>query len=287
MKSQQSFDPERVRQQQRELWNSAAPGWKEMWSGFDRATHVVSQRLVELARIKPGHRVLDIATGLGEPALTAAHVVGPEGLVVATDQSSAMLGFARERADALGLTNIEFVEADAETLAIDRKGFDAVICRWGLMFVPDLAKAMRRIAEMLVAGGTFATAVWGPAARVPMISLGEEAIRQIAKLPPRQPDAPHPLRLADTKPLERAMSDAGFKHIEVESVMANFQFESAQAFMAQRQAMSASFRATLAQQAPEQRRQILDAIAEAAGRYADSSGTVRMENEAICIAAEL
>ena len=83
--SEQPFDPERLRREQRDFWISAAPGWKDLFVGLDRAAQHVSDRLVELARIKEGDRVLDIATGSGEPAVTAARKVGPGGLVVATE----------------------------------------------------------------------------------------------------------------------------------------------------------------------------------------------------------
>jgi enediyne biosynthesis protein CalE5 len=285
--SEQPADSKRVRREQREFWNNAAPGWKQLFVGLDRAAQHVSDRLVELAGIREGNRVLDLATGSGEPGVTAARKVGPRGLVVATDQSSAMLALARERAATLGLSNIKFVETDAETLAVDERDFDAAVCRWGLMFVPDLDAAARRIVQLLVAGGTFATAVWGPPEKVPMISLGEDAVRALAKLPAPPPDAPHPLKLADTKPLERALSRSGFKDIRVEPIIVSFEWKSAAAFTEQRRAMSAPFRAVLSRQIPELQLQILNAVTESAGRYADSSGVVRMDNEAICIAAHL
>ena len=283
--SEQPAESERVRQEQREFWNNAAPGWKQLFVGLDRAAQHVSNRLVELAGIREGNRVLDLATGSGEPGVTAARKVGPRGLVVATDQSSAMLALARERAATLGLRNIKFVETDAETLAVDERDFDAAVCRWGLMFVPDLDAAARRVVQLLVAGGRFATAVWGPPEKAPMISLGEDAVRALAKLPAPPPDAPHPLKLADTKPLEQALSKAGFKDIRLEPIIVSFEWKSAAAFTEQRRAMSAPFRAVLSRQTPELQQQILNAVTESAGRYADSSGVVRMDNEAICIAA--
>jgi enediyne biosynthesis protein CalE5 len=285
--SEQPADSERVRREQREFWNNAAPGWKQLFVGLDRAAQHVSDRLVELAGIREGNRVLDIATGSGEPGVTAARKVGPRGLVVATDQSSAMLALARERAATLGLSNIKFVETDAETLAVDERDFDAAVCRWGLMFVPDLDAAARRIVQLLAAGGRFATAVWGAPEKVPMISLGEDAVRALAKLPAPPPDAPHPLKLADTKPLERALSRAGFKDIRLEPIVVSFEWKSAAAFTEQRRVMSAPFRAVLSRQTPELQQQILNAVTESASRYADSSGAVRMDNEAICIAAHL
>ena len=237
------LDSERIRNEQREFWNNAAPGWKQLFVELDRAAQHVSDRLTELARIKEGDRVLDIATGSGEPAVTASRKVGVRGLVVATDQSPAMLAMARERAASLGITNIKFVETDAETLAVEERSFNAAVCRWGLMFVPDLDAAAQRIAALLVAGGAFATAVWGPAEKVPMISLGEEAVRKLANLPPLAPGAPHPLRLADMRPLEQALEKAGFMELRIEPIIVRFQWESAEAFTEQRRAMSAPFRA--------------------------------------------
>jgi len=198
-----------------------------------------------------------------------------------------MLELARERAATLGLGNARFVETEAETLAVEELGFHAAICRWGLMFVPDLDAVARRIARLLVRGGRFATAVWGPAERVPMISVGDDVVRELANLPPPQADAPHPLKLADPRPLERALGSAEFKKIHVEPIIVQFEFESAKAYTEQRQAMSAPFRALLSKQTPDMRQRLLDAVTAAASKYADHSGIVRMSNEAICIAAHL
>ncbi len=283
--AQTDFD--RVRNEQREFWNKAAPGWKIMWESLDRAGQHVSDRLVELARIKPGDRVLDIATGSGEPGITAARKVGPSGIVIATDQSPAMLDLARERAAARGLANIKFVETGAESLELDQRDFDAAICRWGLMFVPDLDSVPRRVAQLLKPGASFATSVWGPADKVPLISAGDEQVRALANLPTPPPDAPSPIKLADTRPLEKALAGAGFKDVRVEPLNVRFEFESPAAFTEQRRAMSTPFRMMLEKQTPELQRKILDAMNNAAAKFADASGKVTMDNLAICVSAHL
>jgi enediyne biosynthesis protein CalE5 len=285
--SEQTADHERVRREQREFWNNAAPGWKQMFVTLDRAAQHVSDRLVELARIKAGDRVLDIATGSGEPAITAARKVGASGQVVATDMSPAMLALARERAASLGITNLKLVETGAEAIAVDERDFNAAVCRWGLMFVPNLEAAARRIAELLAPGASFATAVWSGGAKVPMISVGEETVRSIANLPPLPADAPHPLRLADTTPLERALAQAGFKDIRREPIVVGFDWPSAEEFTTQRRAVSAPFRALLARVPAEMQERILAAVSDEARRFANASGVVHMDNEAICIAAHL
>ena len=95
--------------------------------------------------MQSGSRVLDVAAGYGEPALTAARYVGPEGRVVATDISAEMLAFGRERATAAGLGNVEFMESDASSLDLPRASFDAAVSRWGIIFEPDAEAAGGRI----------------------------------------------------------------------------------------------------------------------------------------------
>jgi enediyne biosynthesis protein CalE5 len=151
--SSSSFDGEQFKVSQRQSWDSAALGWKEWWQTLEVAAQKVSDKLIELAEIKPGQKVLDIATGIGEPAVTAARkLVGLSGSinkindnekntghVLAIDISSEMLTIAKQRAAALGLQDvIEFREADAEMLELPNSSFDVVLCRWGLMFMPNL-----------------------------------------------------------------------------------------------------------------------------------------------------
>src|SRR6476660_611933 len=132
-----AIDPAGFREAQHKNWDAAAVGWME-WSEFnDRADRHISERLVELAQVRPGSRVLDVAAGYGEPALTAARRAGPDGRVVATDIAAEMLAFGRERAAAAGLGNVEFVEADASSLDFPPASFDAAVSRWGIIFEPD------------------------------------------------------------------------------------------------------------------------------------------------------
>ena len=109
-------DPQQLKNEQRRDWDAAAAGWKKWWPVFERSAQPVSDRLVDLASVGPGARVLDIATGNGEPALTAARRVGAGGRVIATDQSTGMLAIARARAASMGVTNVEFREVDGEDL---------------------------------------------------------------------------------------------------------------------------------------------------------------------------
>src|SRR5271156_5577747 len=116
--SDQNRDNLKIKGQQKAAWDDSAEGWKRWWPTFERAAQLVNDRLVELANVRAGDRVLDIATGSGEPALTAAHAVGQSGRGVAVDMSPGMLAIARERVDAARLTNVDLVESDAESLKL-------------------------------------------------------------------------------------------------------------------------------------------------------------------------
>jgi SAM-dependent methyltransferase len=252
---------------------------------FERAAQHVSDRLVELAAVCPGHRVADLATGIGEPAITAARRVGTAGRVVAIDQSPGMLAVARERAVALALGNLEFRVGDIESLEADEHTFDAAICRWGLMFVPNLDSAARGIRRALKPGARFATAVWSAPDKAPMISLGSDAVRKIAGLPPREPGALDPFRLADVSILTRALEGAGFSEVRSEPLEVVFEFASPEEFTRFRAGVNAPMRAVLERCTPEMREQISRATAEAAAPYRRADGSLRLPNETICVAA--
>lgn len=283
--SDQQFDPERFKHEQQRDWDAAAEGWKKWWPMFERSAQHVNDRLVELAGIKPGDRVLDIATGNGEPAVTAARRVGPRGKVIATDQSPGMLGIARERLAALGLNNVAFHQSDAEQLSVNERDFDAAVCRWGLMFMPDLVGALKQIRAHLKAGARFATAVWSTPDKVPMITLGADAVRKLANLPPPPPNVIDPLRLANTSILERALGEAGFKDVAIERMQVVWEMETPGDFAQFRRDVSAPFRALLQRQTSEVRDRIIAAVTEAALAYTGSNGKVRTSNETILFCA--
>src|SRR5260370_12773668 len=156
--SDQNPDELKIKSQQKAAWDDGAEGWKRWWPTFERSAQLVNDRLVELAGVRAGNRVLDIATGSGEPALTCARAVGQSGPVVAVDMSPGMLAIARERIDAARLTNVDLVESDAESLSLDPNSFDAALCRWGLMFMPDLDGVVCAMHRALKPSGRFATA---------------------------------------------------------------------------------------------------------------------------------
>ena len=150
------------KQMQRNHWGLAAQGWREWWHLFESALQPVSDAMVEMAAVGPHQRVLDLATGIGEPAATAARRPGRHGTVLGTDLCPQMLAIGEERAAKEGLGNLEFRTMDAEWPDFAPGSFDAALCRLGLMFLPDLSGALQRISGVLVPAGRLSAAVWGP-----------------------------------------------------------------------------------------------------------------------------
>jgi SAM-dependent methyltransferase len=283
--AEQTFDAERFKRDSRSSWDAAAAGWEKWWPLFERAAQGVSNRLVELAKIKPGDRVLDIATGTGEPAITAARKVGPTGRVIGTDHSPGMLAVARRRAAALGLTNVDYHEGDAASLKEPHASFDAVVCRWGLMFVPDLAAAARGIHAMLKPGASLATAVWDTGDKVPMITIAGPQVRAMLGIALPPAGTPNPMSLADTSILERALTGAGFREFKVEPMNVTFEFDSPQKFLESRKDISYDFRSAVASQPPEVQRKLEEIVIKEARPYVGADGKMRCNNQTFLISA--
>jgi len=206
----QQLDPQAIKREQREQWNRAADGWRKHDERFRQVTAPVTRRLLQLVGISAGMRVLDIASGTGEPALPAAEAVGPGGRVVLTDQSEEMLAVARQKAEARGLTNVEFRVADGEELEAEEGEFDAVLCRWGIMFMPEPARCLRQARAALKPGGRIATAVWGPPERNPFFVLPMAILMKYADVPRPGPGEPGVFAFAERGRLEAVFTEAGF-----------------------------------------------------------------------------
>jgi enediyne biosynthesis protein CalE5 len=273
-----AIDPGGFREAQHKNWDSAAAGWME-WSEFnDRADRHISERLVELAGVRSGSRVLDVAAGYGEPALTAARKAGPEGRIVATDISAEMLAFGRERATAAGLDNLEFVESDASSLDFPPKSFDAVVSRWGLIFEPDAEAAAGRIRGFLEPGARMAIASWGKPDQVPFLSIPMRTTMERLGMPPPPPGTPGPLSRPTPAAIGALLEGGGFSEIAVEQDEVTFGFDSPEHFTAYVRAIAAPIRAMIEQHAGEGQEEAWEAITQAAADAAGGSKSLTLSN---------
>ena len=280
-----TFDSEQYKEGQRQGWNNVAGGWQKWWKTTENAGETISKRMIELADIKQRFRVLDVATGLGEPAITAAQQVGKTVRVSAVDLSIQMLSFAKERAISLGLQNvIEFQEGDLKTIDLPDLTFDAALCRFGLMFFPNLKVGLSKIYKSLVDGGRFSAVVWASPDKVPFISVPLDTLLKEMKNPVFPTNTPGPFSLSDENLLKDSYINAGFKDIVIERQDMIFNFDSAEAFTNFVYETASPVQVFLSNQSQERKKEILRAITEAVTRYAEKdSGSISFKNEAICI----
>ena len=281
-----SFDSDKFKDGQRQQWDSVAAGWKKWWKTIEQFSQIVTDNLTELVDIKPDQQVLDIATGIGEPALTVAKIVGDNGKVIAADVSSQMLSIARDRANRLGLNNVEFQESDAEKLDFPESHFDAIVCRWGLMFLPDVDTTLKSILRMLVPGGKFAGSVWDVPENIPFFSLTVQTFRQMFDVPRPPPEAPTVSGLAE-RALEEKMANAGFTNIRTETITVNFEFSSAGEYTQLMKDIAAPLRIMLANQSAEEKDEYWQTLEKsAAQKFGVQNGGVLLPSISISVVGQ-
>jgi ubiquinone/menaquinone biosynthesis C-methylase UbiE len=190
-------------------------------AGYDKPAvrffPIVAERLVEYARITQGKKVLDVATGTGAAAISAAGAVGPGGYIVGVDIAADMLAQARRNIDEAGLANVTLHEVDAEYLPYEEGTFDAVICASSIFFFPDMLSALCEWRRVVRENGRVAFSGYGESAFQPISDLFEARIRSygVSFPSPRRPFSWQ--RLTQPNVCERLLRDAGFHDIQVYS----------------------------------------------------------------------
>ena len=200
------------------MWDAVAPAWGQNADFVDSRGTDLTAAMLDGVELKPGERVLELACGPGGIGIEAAKLVAPDGEVVLTDVAPQMTAIAAERARARGLGNVATRDLDLEDIDEPDESFDAILCREGLMLVPEPARAAAEIRRVLRPGGRASISVWGSRDRNPWLGAMLDAIgAQLGgAFPP--PGVPGPLSLGDGGKLLGALSDGGFADVEVEEV---------------------------------------------------------------------
>jgi ubiquinone/menaquinone biosynthesis C-methylase UbiE len=194
---------------------------EEFWRKYDgiesRLTAPLSERMLDLAGIGPGMRVLDLATGPGEPALRAARRVAPDGLVVGLDLDDRVLEIARGKARHSGISNLDLRSGDAANPnQVQSNWFHAATVRWGLMYMSAPVAALANTHDALLPTGVLVAALWAEPDRAPYYTLPRRLLKRYRALPPIDPEAPGPFRYADLERINHDFAEAGFSvdHVE-------------------------------------------------------------------------
>lgn len=200
----------------RQEWTDPATvaAWRKWNPQFVASLHQATEILMDVAHVRPGMQVLDLASGTGEPALSIAAAVGPEGHVTATDLGPGMLATCEENARAQGLTNMSFEVADAHVLPFPDGAFDLVTCRFGVIYFADCGQAMREIHRVLKPGGRVVLTGWGPLDQNQFLTIPLMPFLKRMPVPPPPPGAPHPFKFAEAGSLSAELAAAGIGQIE-------------------------------------------------------------------------
>jgi len=210
----QAFNAERYKQTQHDQWNEDSAAWYRWTPAIQNWFGPVTDLMLELAEIRPGHRVLDIASGAGEPALSAAARVSMKGYVLATDLSENMLMFAQKTASERSLRNFDTRVMDGENPDLPDNDFDAVLCRFGLMLLPDKNRALTEWHRVLKPRGHAVAAVFSAPERNDWAAIPISIIRKRAELPPPMPGQPGIFSMSGDRALENTFRQAGFQEVD-------------------------------------------------------------------------
>jgi SAM-dependent methyltransferase len=216
-----AFDPGAYKETTRAQWQDAASAWHRWDPVFDRWLGPATELMLDLAGVREGTRVVDIAAGSGGQSIAAAR---RGATVLATDISSNILDEAAEGARAADVTTITTRVVDAEELDVEPGSFDAAISRLGLMYMPDKPRALAQARSALREGGRYAAVVFAEPERNGFFSLPIGIIRRRAQLPPPAPGLPGPFSCAT---LADQLEAAGLRDVEVHRVDAPLELSSA------------------------------------------------------------
>ena len=281
---QDSDERDAIRAQLAGLWSRVAGGWARHADYADARAAQSAERMLELAQVGTGDRVLELACGPGGLGFAAAERVGPAGEVVLTDVAEEMTAIAAARAAELGLGNVAFRRLDLEHIDEPDASYDVVLCREGLMFALEPDRAVAEIRRVLRPGGRAAVAVWAARERNPWLGLIMDVVSAHTGAPVPPPGIPGPFALGDPGALRRLLGDAGFADRRLGALSVPLRTASFDEWWERTTALAGPLAAILAAM-PEEAVQALRESARAAVRpYETASGGLDFPGETLIAA---
>ena len=222
-----NFDPVGYKRSTRDQWQAAAAAWRRWQPVIDSWLREGTDLMLDLAEVQAESRVLDVAAGAGGQSFAAAQRVGPKGEVLATDVAENLVRYLERDAAAAGLTQVRAAVMDGEDLRVPRGRFDAVICRLGLMYLPDRKAALSGMRAALRPSGRLGAIVFSTPEANRFFSVPVSIIRRAAQIPPPLPGQPGPFSLDTPDVLRHELEAAGFVDVEVRALPAPLRLASA------------------------------------------------------------
>jgi ubiquinone/menaquinone biosynthesis C-methylase UbiE len=269
----------------RREWTAAAAGWQR-WLDIleaEDAGRAVTRVLLDQTELQRGDVVLDVGSGYGEPGLSAATAVGPDGHVTCLDISGDMLAFAETRARAAGLSNVAFVEADVEALELAPASLDVVLSRATLMYTSNPLETLRRLHSALRPGGRLAVAVWATPDKVAFATPVAVMIETLGIEPPAT--GPGPFALGTDGALEGLVRDAGFTDVVAGTALAVYETATAEACTQWIRDVAPPITDLIADQPASVQQDVWNRVTRSWAPFQDPEGAVRLPCTAICVGA--
>jgi ubiquinone/menaquinone biosynthesis C-methylase UbiE len=275
---------EQIREQQQATWDKFSAGWKK-WDPLVMGWLApIGKELLDGARLRPNSYVLDIASGTGEPALSAAAQC-PQGKVMMTDLAEKMLLVAKENAEHRGLRNVEIRQCDAGNLPFADNTFDAVTARFGFMFFPDVFAAAREFVRVAKPGARVYTAVWNVPEKNPWATTVMGTIAKHVEMPAPPPGAPGLFRCAAAGYMAGVFREAGLRDVTEKEVGAPLTIDSPEEYFAFMSEVAAPVVAGLSKADAATRAKIKEAVIGLVSQNS-SGGETRLNGSAIVIGGE-
>jgi len=274
-----------IRDQQKQSWNKFSSGWKK-WDDLTMDfLKPMGDEIIRRLRPSGNDQVLDIAAGTGEPGLTIATMLTGNGRVVITDLSEGMLEVARENAEKRGIRNVEAIACDANELPFKDGSFDAVSCRMGFMFFPDMLQAAKEMYRVLKPGGRLAAAVWAGPEKNFWITATMGTINKYVDVPPPPPNSPGMFRCAKDGFMEDLLQQAGFVNTAQQEVAGKLKSKTTDAYWSFITEVAAPVVAALGKADDDARKKIRSEVYDQVNnRYPD--GNVMIDCGAIVVYGE-
>ena len=273
-----------IRDQQRQTWDRFSGGWKQWDQVVLNWIAPVGEELIRSANLDDTSHMLDVAAGTGEPGLSAASYL-PRGKVTITDLSERMLEVAVENAAHRGITNIATRQCDAGDMPFPDESFDAITCRFGFMFFPDIGLGLKEMIRVSKAGAHVCSAVWGTPDKNPWATTIMGTIAANVEIPPAPRDAPGLFRCAAPGFMADAYRQAGLGNVAEREVAGELEFESPQQYWSFMTAIAAPVVAGLSKADEPTREKIRRTVCDLAQKTSND-GHARFHWSALVICGE-
>jgi SAM-dependent methyltransferase len=279
-------EPDERRARMREAWETASRGWGRQAEHVRQEGMPVSTWMLDRAGLQPGMRVLEMAAGPGDTGFMAAELIAPGGTLITSDGAEGMLAVARERADELGVRNVEFKQLELEWIDLPTADVDVVLCRWGLMLTLDPSAAVAEFRRVLKPGGRLAVAVWDKPEHNQAMSIPGSVLMSLGLTEPPPQGGPGPFALSEPGALEELLLDGGFVDPQVETVSIERRYPSVRDWIAETVDLSMMFNRVWSQLDGSQRQAVLAEAKERTRDCLQPDGSLLITGRCVAAVAE-